>query len=117
MRNEFIETGKIVGTHGVRGEMRVEPWCDSPRVLADQKRIFLPDGEGKFKEARVLTASVSSGLVLLSIEGVDSRDAAIAMKGTVLYLHRDDIPVHLEKRDYLAKLFIRKISIAHALVP
>ena len=93
MKKTYLGCGKVCSAHGVRGVLKVEPWCDSPRVLADQKRIFLPDGEGKFKEARVLTASVSSGLVLLSIEGVDSRDAAIAMKGTVLYLHRDDIPV------------------------
>ena len=28
MKKQFLEAGRIVGTHGVRGEMRVEPWCD-----------------------------------------------------------------------------------------
>lgn len=93
MKKNYLECGKVCAAHGVRGVLKVEPWCDSPRVLAQQKRIFLADGDGSYKEARVLTASVSSGYVLMSIEGVDGRDAAIAMKGTVLYLHRDDIPL------------------------
>ena len=89
----YFECGKVCGAHGVRGVLKIEPWCDTPRVLATQKRIFLADGDGRFKEARVLTASVSGGNVLMSLEGIDGRDAAIAMKGTVLYLHRYDIPV------------------------
>lgn len=93
MKKIYLECGKVCAAHGVRGVLKVEPWCDSPKVLAMQKRIFLATGDGAYKEARVLTASVSAGFVLMSIEGVDGRDAAIAMKGTVLYLHRDDIPV------------------------
>ncbi|MBQ2793182.1 MAG: 16S rRNA processing protein RimM [Clostridia bacterium] len=93
MKKIYLECGKVCAAHGVRGVLKVEPWCDSPRVLAMQKRIFLATGDGKFKEVRILTASVSAGFVLMSLEGVDGRDAAIAMKGTVLYLHRDDIPV------------------------
>lgn len=93
MKKTYLECGKVCAAHGVRGVLKVEPWCDTPKVLADRKRIFLADGDGGFKEARVLTASVSSGFVLMSIEGVEGRDAAIAMKGTVLYLHRDDIPL------------------------
>ena len=93
MKKTYLEGGKVCAAHGVRGVLKVEPWCDSPRVLADQKRIFLAEGEGEYKEACVLTASVSAEYVLMSIEGVDDRDAAIAMKGRVIYLHREDIPV------------------------
>ena len=39
MQKKYIETGKIVGTHGVRGEMRVQAWCDS-------LKIFTSDGGG-----------------------------------------------------------------------
>ena len=33
MRQPYLEVGKIVSTHGVRGEVRVDPWCDSPDFL------------------------------------------------------------------------------------
>ena len=93
MKKIYLECGKVCAAHGVRGVLKIEPWCDSPKVLAMQKRIFLATGDGEYKETKVLSASVSAGFVLMSIEGVEGRDAAIAMKGTVLYLHRDDIPV------------------------
>ena len=73
--------------------MRVESWCDTPKVLAGQKRVFLASEGGVMRESKVLTASVNGPVVLMSIEGVDSREAAVAMKNTVLYLHRSDIPV------------------------
>lgn len=93
MKKEYLECGKVCSSHGVRGIMKVEPWCDSPKVLAMQKRVFLSEGEDKFTEHRVLSASVSGNLVLLGIEGIDSREAASAMKNVTLYLHRSDIPV------------------------
>ena len=40
MKKQFLEAGRIVGTHGVRGEMRVEPWCDSADFLKKVKTLL-----------------------------------------------------------------------------
>ncbi len=93
MKKEFLECGRVCAAHGVRGILKVEPWCDSPKVLAAQKRVFVAESEGKYSERRVASASVSGSLVLLGIEGVSSREDAFAMKNTVLYLKREDIPL------------------------
>ena len=29
MKQQFLETGEIVNTHGIRGEMKLLPWADS----------------------------------------------------------------------------------------
>ena len=89
----YLEGGKVLGPHGVRGVLKVEVWCDSPKVLAKQKRIFLTGKDGGYEERRVASASAAGNLVLMSIEGVEDRDIAVSMKNTVIYLHRDDIPV------------------------
>ena len=89
----YLECGKVMGPHGVRGVLKIESWCDTPKVLASQKRVFLANKDGSYEERKVLGASVSGALVLLTLEGIDDRDVAVAMKNTVLYLHRDDIPV------------------------
>ena len=73
--------------------MKIESWCDSPRVLAAAKRIYLTSREGGFVERRVLTASASGPNVLMTIDGVADRDSATAMRDTVVYMHRDDIPL------------------------
>ncbi len=94
MKKEFIECGKILGAHGVRGVCKVEVWCDSVRVLVMQKHIFLAHGEGNYEEHKLLSASASShDTALLSIEGITSREMAQGMKNTVLYLRREDIPL------------------------
>ena len=93
MKKEYIECGKVCSAHGVRGVMKVDPWCDSPAVLAAQKRVFISDATDSYVERRVVSASVSGNFVLMSLEGIDSREAAQAEKNRILYLHRDDIPV------------------------
>ena len=81
------------GAHGVRGVLRVEHWCDSAKVLAGQKRVFIRLGDGSYEERAVKTASVSGDAVLMSVEGIEDRDSAVAMRGTVFYLKREDIPL------------------------
>lgn len=93
MKKEYLECGRVCNAHGVRGILKVEPWCDSPKVLASRKRVFLAEKDGSYREIKVLSSSVGGALVLLSLEGIQTREDAIAMKNTILYLHRDDIPL------------------------
>ncbi len=93
MKKEYLECGIVRSPHGVRGILNVECWCDSPRVLAKQKRVYILGRDGSYKEVNVISASPAPDKVLMGLEGVDSREAAQGYKNTVLYLHRDDIPV------------------------
>ena len=93
MKKEFLECGKIVGAHGVKGLAKVESWCDSPKILAAQKRVFLAEKDGSYKEVRVESASVSKDIVLMSLSGLCDREQVQGMKNTVLYLKREDIPL------------------------
>ena len=93
MKKEYLECGIVRSPHGVRGILNVECWCDSPRVLAKQKRVYILGRDGSYKEINVISASPAPDKVLIGLEGIDSREAAQGYKNTVLYLHRDDIPV------------------------
>ncbi len=93
MKKEYLEAGRVIAAHGVRGLLKIESWCDSPKVLAAQKRIFLATGDGRYEERKVISASVMGALVLMGIEGLDSREEAFAYKNKIFYLKRDDIPV------------------------
>jgi len=91
MKKEYIECGKIVAPHGVKGLIKVESWCDSPKVLATRKRVFILKN-GEYSEYSVASASVAAHAVIMNI-GIDSRETAQGMKGTTLYLKREDIPL------------------------
>ena len=49
MRKQFLEAGRIVGTHGVKGELRVEPWCDSADFLAKIHTLYCNLGSEKLQ--------------------------------------------------------------------
>ncbi len=93
MKKEFLEGGRVCNAHGVRGLLKAEAWCDSPRVLAAQKRIFFAEKDGTMKECKVTRGSVAAGFVLLGLAGIETREDAIALKNKVFYLKREDIPV------------------------
>lgn len=92
MKKEFLECGKIVSPHGVRGVVKAEPWCDSPSVLVKLSEIYFLNGDS-YEPHALLGASAAGQFVLLTVEGIDSREAAQALKNTVIYARREHIPV------------------------
>lgn len=92
-KTPYLECGRIVTTHGVRGEVRAESYCDSPEVLAGLARVFLRDGAGDYEERRVLSAAPHKGQVRLLLAGVPDMNAAICLRGRTLYAAREDIPL------------------------
>ena len=95
--NKYLECGKIINTHGIKGAVKLESWCDSPETLADLEYIYLKYGDG-FEKRRVISATVMKRHVMAYIEGITDIDTAAAMKETVVYADRDDIP--LDEGDY-----------------
>jgi 16S rRNA processing protein RimM len=90
MLKQYLECGKIVGTHGLRGEIKVQPWSDSPDFLCGFD-VFYLDANGE-KPIRVASARVHKHMALLCFEGINSIDDANNMRGKVLYINRDDAP-------------------------
>lgn len=93
MKKTYLEGGRICTSHGVKGLVKVEHLCDSAKVLSSAKKIFLKERDGSFVERKIICASVAGQFVLMAIEGIESREEAIAYRGRLIYLHRDDIPV------------------------
>ena len=90
---EYPECGRIINTHGCRGGIKVEPWCDTPAVFAALKTVYLKKGEA-FTPVRVNRAAVLSGrFVSAELEGVTTMEAADALRGTVLYAKRSDLGI------------------------
>ena len=85
---QFLETGKITGTHGLKGEVRVQPWADSPEFLTEFDELYLDNGARKI----VITSSrVHKGMLIMKIKGVDSIEDADRLRNRILYMNRDDV--------------------------
>lgn len=77
----------IVGTHGVRGEVRVQPWCDSPEVLSAISVLYYDEG----KTPVHVVSRPHKNIALVKIRGVDTVQDAAVLRGRMLYLNRDDL--------------------------
>ena len=88
MLKRFLETGQITSTHGVRGEVRVQPWCDSPEFLTRFSTLYL-DADGT-RTLMVQKARVHGNVAVLKIKGIDTIEQAQCYRGKTLYMERSD---------------------------
>ena len=75
-KQAFLEAGQIVGTHGVRGEVRVQPWCDSPALFATLTTLY-------WDKAGASPVRVKSrphkNIALAKLDGVDTVEEQVAI--------------------------------------
>lgn len=98
MKNQFLEAGEIVNTHGIRGEIKIMPWADSPEFLCQFKTLYL-DG----KPIQVLSSRPHKTMVLALLEGISTVEEAMKLKGKVISIDRTGVTLP-EGRHFLADL-------------
>lgn len=98
MKSQFLEAGQIVNTHGVQGEVKIVPWCDSPEFLCGFDTFYI-DGA----PVKVRTARVHKTTVLARLEGVDDVNDAMRLKNKVIHIDRSGV-VLPEGRHFIADL-------------
>ena len=90
MKKQYLEIGQIVSTHGIKGEVRLNPWCDSPEYLKNFKTLYF-DSHGT-ESVKVLLSRPHSNVVILKLDGIDTVEQAAALRGKIMYINRDDAP-------------------------
>ena len=84
-KQAFIEAGRITNTHGVRGEVRIEVWLDSPDYLKRFPRVFI-DG----REYQIASAKEHKSFLITALEGIGDINAAMPLKGKTVWIARED---------------------------
>ena len=88
MLTRFLEAGQIVSTHGINGEVRIQPWCDSPDFLAGFDRLYFNEGK-EYKTVKI--ARPHKSLLLVKFEGTDNIEDAIKLVKSIIYIDRDQV--------------------------
>lgn len=89
MRKQYLEMGKITKTQGLKGEVRMQYYCDSPDLLEEFDVLYM----GKDKTAVQLEKSryLKSDVAVIKLAGVDNPEDAQKLIGKILYINRDDV--------------------------
>lgn len=98
---QYLEIGKINNTHGIKGELKMQLWCDDIAYLKQFKVLYLDDkGE---KPIQVLSVRQQKNIAIIKLDGIDSIEKAELIKGKVLYGNRDDAQID-EDANYIADI-------------
>ena len=98
---QFLEAGKLNNTHGIKGELKMQLWCDDINFLKQFKTLYFDDkGE---KSVDVLSVRAQKNLAIIKLKGIDTIEQAEQIKGKILYCNRDDAEID-ENSNYIADL-------------
>ena len=86
MQLEFITAGRIVNTHGIRGEIKLLPQGMEPELLAGCGTLYIGG-----KPYALTSGRVHKGCLLAKLKGVDDMDDALSLKGKTAAVRREDI--------------------------
>lgn len=94
MKKQYLEAGRIVGTHALKGEVRVEVWCDTVDVFCNFKHLYFEEGKTKLK----IKSKPHKRIAISKIDGIDTVEQADLLRGKVLFLDRNDL--NLDEGEY-----------------
>lgn len=95
----MLEIGKIVNTHGLKGEMKIAPWCDGFEFFKQIKTVIISDCEYK-----ITSAKEQKNLFIIKLSGVDSIDDTPQFINKIVYVKKDTLPPLPENIFYIADL-------------
>lgn len=88
MKKQYLEIGKIVSTHGLKGDIKVLPWCDDSEFFELFDRFLI--GNQK-KEYEVVFSKEHKNIMLVHLKGIDTIEDAQKLREEIIYINRDDV--------------------------
>lgn len=100
----LLDIGKIVGTHGLRGDLKVRLYSGDPAALQATDRVILHLPSGERLTVEPVRRSLHKGQVLLRLQGFESLDLVEKMVGAQVLLPEDQLPELEEDEFYWSQL-------------
>lgn len=85
---DFFELGRVLKPQGIRGEIKLEAYTDDLNRFEYLEHVFIRDGG--MRRLTVESKRTDADFAYLKLEGVGDRDAAEALRGTILYIDRNN---------------------------
>ncbi|MBE7023386.1 MAG: 16S rRNA processing protein RimM [Ruminococcaceae bacterium] len=95
----YLEIGQIVNTHGLRGDLKVMPWCDDPEIFDELAYVVIDGVEFDIEKSRM-----QKNMVLLKLEGIDHINDADKYRNKVLTIPREELGELPEGTYYICDL-------------
>lgn len=107
MKENMLEIGKVVNTHGIRGELKIQPWCDDPEIYDELEYIYI-DG----KKYNITRNRLHKNCEIVAVEGINNINEAELLKNKIVTVEREALPELPEGTYYIADLLGLKVKTA-----
>lgn len=92
MKEEFLLIGKVVNTHGIKGEVRVIPYTESIDSFRAAKEVYLKQKSGPFQKFHVVRVRPHKNIYIVALEGINHINNAEALIGANIYRKKSTLP-------------------------
>ena len=99
----YLEAGKIVNTHGLRGEVKIVPWTDSPETFEDIEYVYIKNKTGEMR-LDISGLKYQKNIIIVKFKQIDSIEEAEKFKNKTVYVEREMLGELPEGVYYIADL-------------
>src|SRR5436190_2274981 len=92
IHDAIVVLGEVIGSYGVRGWIKVRPFTVAPETLLRHPTWWLRSQGGDWREYRQSNGRLHSGALLVALNGIETREAALAMNGAEVGIWRSALP-------------------------
>jgi 16S rRNA processing protein RimM len=102
--NDLLEVGVVIGTHGLRGDLKISPLPTGGLALPDARKVFLKDSKGLLVLHEAVRSSPHKQNILLRLAGLENLSAAEKLIGYSVWMAKEDLPELGEEQFYWSDL-------------
>ena len=96
----IVEIGKIINTHGIKGEVKVQSHSDFTDIRFQPGEVLQVEDNGQTLSLTVRTYRMHKGLHMLTFEGYQNINDIEHLKGQKIYQERDHAAIQLEENEF-----------------
>ncbi len=100
---DLLEVGKIINTHGLRGEVKVAAWTDYPEVFEDIEYVYVKKKDA-YERLDISNIKYQRSNLIVKFSQIKDIDEAQRYKNFILYAERVQLGKLPEGAHYIADL-------------
>ena len=100
---EFLEVGKIINTHGLRGDVKIITWTDYPEDFEEIEKVYIKRKTGD-EVLNITNVKYQKNNIIVKFKEIADINEAEKYKNLVVYADREDLPELEEGAHYIADL-------------
>jgi len=113
LKNEPVLLGKLVATHGIKGQLRVAVYSGEFETILSLASLMLKGPDGRMETFQVAAAAVHGKKLILSLEEYDNINQSLPLVGHEVYVARNQLPALSEGEFYWFDLLGLRVETDH----